>query len=126
MLVLATAILVPAAVATGAPQPTLAERLEHFGYRAGAAVERIPRYEVEGWHHLDDTHFILDTGPSHSFLITLMFPCSGIDFAENIRFSTTPPGDLTRFDEIIVRQPGVPQHCPIQAIDALTPIPRKP
>jgi Family of unknown function (DUF6491) len=104
------------------PPPTLDQRLAGLGWKQGPEVDEIRRYTIDGWNPIDDTHLVMDAGPSRAYLITLRFSCINLDFVEGLRFTTSPPAALTRLDEVIVPEPGghqPPQRCPIDTIHEL-------
>jgi hypothetical protein len=103
------------------PPPTLDQRLAAMGWKQGPEVDEIRRYTIDGWNPIDDTHLVMDAGPSRAYLITLRFSCINLDFVEGLHFTTTPPAAVTHLDEMIVPQPGggVPQRCPIDTIRKL-------
>ena len=120
------ALLAVACADQPASPQTLAEKLAARGYEQGQKVGAIRRVNIDGWNTLDSSHVIIDAGPSRYFLVTLSFACSGVDFEQGLHFTTTPPGDLTTLDMIVVPQPGGAQHCPIKSINELHKLPAPP
>jgi hypothetical protein len=105
------------------PPPTLDQRLANLGYRQGKEIDSIRRYTIDGWSPIDDTHVVMEAGPSTAYLISLRFSCLNLDFVEGLRFTTSPPDAVTRLDDLIVPEHGSgPRRCPIDTIHELSPL----
>lgn len=94
------------ACAVSPEQPlTLEEKLAAKGYQIGEQVRRIQNYRLHGWSYVDREHVIMSAGASDHYLVSLKSPCSDLQGAINIAFTTTV-GNLTDHDKLIVRAPG--------------------
>ena len=103
-------------------QPTIDERLQAMGLERGEGNQSIPRYRINGWSSLDDRHLVITAGVNDRYLIELQFPCLNLNNSFSIGF-TTPTGRLDRFEDIIVRHPGMGRdRCAIQDIIELHPV----
>jgi len=115
---LATVLLTACSQAPLQPPAPLGERLQALGLRQGEEVRRITAFSISGWRSLDDSHLILDAGPGRDYLITLAYPCYGLDSRNRIGYTTTG-GALTDLDRILAPEPGMPRDCPIREITRL-------
>jgi hypothetical protein len=108
--------------AEAADPDKLAQKLTKLGYTAGASVNDIQHYKLDGWNYIDDQHVMIHTGPSERYMISLMMRCQDLSTAEDIGFSTTA-SQLTKFDKLVVRGAGgMKQDCPITDIQKLDKI----
>ena len=110
------------------PKASLQSQLAKGGYQVGPTVDDISSFRINGFNVIDDTHVVLDTGPSSRYLVSLRTRCTMLPFATRIGFTSTPSNRLTRLDSLIVAdRPGV-QRCPInqiQKLDKLKSDPKK-
>jgi len=101
-------------------EKTLAEKLAKQHLVQGEVIDSINDYSLDGWNYVDDSHIVINTGPSKRYLITLMSSCHDLSSVDNIAFTTTV-NRLTKFDKLMVRGiSGMVQHCPITQINVLT------
>lgn len=101
----------------------LARALEFLQVTLGEEVERVPNFQLNGWARIDDTHLMVTAGVHDHYLLTLLQPCFGLDYAFRIAIESRG-FNLTRFDDVIVR--GLhdgPERCRIDRIYKLDDIP---
>ena len=94
------------------------QHLETLGYRAGAPVESIPHFRIDGFSVVDDTRLIVQSGVARSYLVTLSPPCTGLATAQRLGY-TTSAGALTRFDKLILVGVDNNPRCSLDSIVAL-------
>lgn len=115
------ALLLAAGCAAGPaapPEKTLDEKLAEHGYRQDDKVDRILRWNVDGWSRIDDEHVVFSAGPSRDYLVTLQSPCRGLLSATAIGFTSTLEA-ITPLDKLVVRDSGFTDQCPITELHAL-------
>lgn len=101
----------------------LARALEVLQVSLGEEVERVPNFQLNGWARIDDTHLMVTAGVHDHYLLILLQPCFGLDYAFRIAIESRG-FNLTRFDDVIVR--GLhdgPERCRIDRIYKLEDIP---
>ena len=116
------------ALATASSLTTAADswqqRLEERGYRVTTETAEVRNYELNGWNALDETHLMINAGPSRRYLVTFRSPCRELRNNEVIAFSNTV-NRLTKFDKAVVRGTGgIKEDCFIESIHALEKIPK--
>ena len=94
------------------------QHLETLGYRAGAPVESIPHFRIDGFSVVDDTRLIVQSGAARSYLVTLSPPCTGLATVQRLGY-TTSAGALTRFDKLILVGVDNNPRCSLDSIVAL-------
>jgi len=105
---------------------SLEEKLVARNFELGESVDRIRKYNINGWSVLDSTHIILNAGASDHYLVNLRRRCDDLNSAIDIAFTSTA-GNLTRADRIIVNGPGnFTNHCYILSFTRLYKNKRKP
>ena len=94
------------------------QHLETLGYRAGAPVESIPHFRIDGFSVVDDTRVILHSGPARSYLVAVSSSCIGLATAQRLGY-TASAGALTRFDKLILIGADNNPRCSLDSIVAL-------
>lgn len=79
-------------------------------------VDSIRDYRIDGWRYVDRYHVILTAGQNENYLVSFMTPCTGLNGAMSIGFTSTT-GGVTEFDDIVVEGPGrMVEVCAIKEI----------
>ena len=80
--------------------------------------------EIYSWNALDNKTLIVEDNWHQKFKLSLMVYCQNLTFKERIGFKAfggTQLSCLSKGDDILVRNPGFPQRCPIVDIVPYTP-----
>lgn len=72
----------------------------------------VPSFSLSGWNYIDDHHILVDSGPGAGYLVTFLFPCRELAWADRIGY-TTRAGTFGRMDRILVRDLGRQVSCPV-------------
>ena len=120
MLALAACASAPA----GKEGPTLEQKLAERGYKSGDKIERIADYRVDGWQYVDPTHVVFTAGPGRDYLVTVRLPCSGLNAADAIGFTSTV-SYVTTLDKLVVKDAGFDNSCLIDELREVQRIPPK-
>lgn len=107
-----------AACATSPSEPeSLDQKLAKKDYQVLEEVDRISKYDIDGWVYVDDYNVVFQSGPSEEYLLSFRQRCINLRGAQAIAFSTTA-GRVMRFDKVVVRSlPGSPpEQCLIDRI----------
>jgi hypothetical protein len=118
------AILVLFALVTGCASTRLsdAEQLAMYRAHAGEPVKDFHYLgSLNGWTSLDDRALAVWASPSRAYLLQLMGPCNGLDFASAISITSQMGTVSARFDQVIVRDntSAIQVPCRIQEIRPL-------
>jgi len=118
------AILILAAAAAGCASTRLsdAEQLAMYREHAGESVKDFHYFgSLNGWTPLGDRALAVWTRPSQAYLLELMGPCAGLDFALGISVTNQMGMVSTHFDQVIVHDSNSAIHipCRIQEIRPL-------
>ncbi|NKF21320.1 DUF6491 family protein [Solimonas marina] len=105
----------------GKPKKTLDQELAERGFQLGDEVDGIMQWEVDGWNRIDDEHVVFNAGPSRNYMVTVMTPCQGLEYAMRIGFTSTN-SQLSKFDKLIVHDNGFTDRCPITKLNKLNKI----
>lgn len=63
-------------------------------------VDRITRYQIDGWQYVDARSLIVDVSPRRSYLLILDRPTRDLRFADAIQISSTGSSVHARFDTV--------------------------
>lgn len=99
-----------------------ADRLAMYRTHAGEPVKDFHYVgSLNGWTPLGDHALAVWTSPSRAYLLELMGPCMGLDFALGISISNQMGVVSARFDKVLVHDSSSPTHfpCRIQEIRPL-------
>lgn len=80
--------------------------------------------QIWNWHAVNDQTLIVEDNSHHKFKVSLMAPCINLTFKERIGFKSfggTGLSCLSKGDDVLVRNPGFPERCPITDIQLYTP-----
>ncbi|HUO91607.1 MAG TPA: DUF6491 family protein [Rhizomicrobium sp.] len=81
--------------------------------------------QIYSWNAVNDKTLIVEDNWHQKWKLSLMAPCINLTFKERVGFQSIGGfGGLTclsKGDNVIVRNPGFPQRCPITSIVAYTP-----
>jgi hypothetical protein len=80
--------------------------------------------QIYSWNALDNKTLIVEDNWHQKFKLSLMGYCQNLTFKERIGFKAfggTQLSCLSKGDDILVRNPGFPQRCPIIDIVPYTP-----
>lgn len=92
---------------------------------AAAAPSCLEIGQIYNWHANDDKTLIVEDNWHQKFKLSLMAPCINLTFKERVGFKTiggfTGLSCLSKGDEVLVRDPGFPERCPIIGIVPYTP-----
>jgi hypothetical protein len=80
--------------------------------------------QIYSWNALNDKTLIVEDNWHSKFKLSLMVPCQNLTFKERVGFKSfggTQLSCLSRGDDVLVRDPGFPQRCPITDIVPYTP-----
>jgi hypothetical protein len=91
-----------AACASGPPRVQTNETLERYLAYAGAPVGRFTSFNLHSWESVADDSIVLRTGVNEAYLLTLLGPCSELNFATRIRVVSHMPSSVSKLDRIIV------------------------
>lgn len=80
--------------------------------------------QIYSWNALDNKTLIVEDNWHQKFKLSLMGYCQNLTFKERIGFKAfggTQLSCLSKGDDVLVRDPGFPQRCPIIDIVPYTP-----
>src|SRR5262249_35465463 len=75
--------------------------------------------QIWSWNAPNDKTLIVEDNWHQKFKLTLMSPCINLTFKERVGFKAfggTQLSCLSKGDDVLVRNPGFPQRCPIADI----------
>lgn len=101
----------------------LGQALERLQLVLGEDVENVANFRLNGWSRIDTTHLMVTAGLHDHYLLTLLQPCFGLDYAFRIAIESRSTL-LTRFDDVVVS--GIhdgPERCRIERIQRLEDLP---
>lgn len=104
-------------------QRALDEVLETMQVSVGEEANSVPNFQINGWKRINDESLVVTAGVHDHYLLTLVAPCYGLDFA--FRVAVESRGlNLTRFDDILVNDMhnGL-ERCRIDRIYKLDDLP---
>lgn len=85
--------------------------------------------QIYNWNAPDNKTLIVEDNWHNKYKLSLMGPCINLTFKERVAFKTiggfSQLSCLSRGDEVLVRDPGFPQQCPITNIVPYTPAMQK-
>lgn len=98
---------------------SLEQALERLQVTLGEEVENVPNFRLNGWARIDTTHLMVTAGLHDHYLLTLLQPCFGLDYAFRIAIESRS-FMLTRFDDVMVSgmHDGL-ERCRIERIHRL-------
>lgn len=101
----------------GSRPTTLAEHLEHQGYRqTSTTVDAIPAYTISALIALDAEHVELYATGDQRYLLELANICPSLSISSELGYTRTA-GSLTKYDKIILKDsPGLQSVCQIKTI----------
>lgn len=92
---------------------------------ASAAPSCLQIGQIWNWTAVNDKTLIVEDNWHQKFKLSLMAPCINLTFKERVGFKAiggfTGLSCLSKGDEVLVRDPGFPEHCPITSIVLYTP-----
>ena len=80
--------------------------------------------QIYNWQAPNNNTLIVEDNWHKKFKVSLMGPCINLTFKERVGFKSfggTELSCLTKGDDVLVRNPGFPQRCPITDIVPYTP-----
>jgi len=81
--------------------------------------------QIWNWNALNDKTLIVEDNWHQKWKLTLMVSCINLTFKERVAFQTvggfTGLSCLSKGDNVMIRNPGFPQRCPITDIVPYTP-----
>ena len=97
------------------------EALTTMGVVRGEVVNRVSNFTVNGYNAINDRALVITSGVHDHFLVTLMMPCTELNFAFTIGFDTGNRSYISSMDDVLVRplhERGrfAPVRCPINRI----------
>ena len=92
--------LAACASAGRAPAERMSDRLALYQAHAGAPVERFQFWDMKRFEVLGETTLAVWTTIDDAWLITVMRPCVGLEFAHGIGISSTQRHVNQRFDTV--------------------------
>ena len=111
---LVASILPAAACAAtgGGPSEREATKLERYREFAGAPVRDFHFWRLDRWDVLGEYDIAVWTSTTDAYLVHVMKPCFGLDFANTIALTSTQQRVYARFDSVLFEQ----QRCRIDEI----------
>lgn len=117
----ATALLLAACATVSEPEPSWQDKLATSGWKLGPELDSVTSFAVSNFDALDDRHVVLHLGTARRVLVTAGPGCFGLDETRRITWKSFG-SMLHRFDELRVRQPGMPAStCRVESIHQLLP-----
>jgi len=116
-------LTVPAAALCADAKTSLEGALAEHGYRAGAVVEQVPGFRLDGWKAVDSKHLIVFGDAGQGYLVTLEDRCYGLG-GKSLAVRTRARGVLAARDEFQVKHMGqVADRCPVDTLQRLETAP---
>lgn len=105
------AMMLSACAAQG-PREREAENLAEFTRHAGAPVESFHFWRLDRWETLGRDHLVVWTRMNEAWLLRVMEPCNGLEFANALALSSTNNRVYRSFDAVLFDK----QRCRIAEI----------
>lgn len=112
-ILLATLMLALAACTTTGPRRPAAPAMDYAQY-AGPELEDVFYFRLDSWEAVSRNELIIWTGMRDAYLLKVWEPCTELEYAQVIGF-TSRFNRLTRFDKLIAGR----DTCPIGSIRKL-------
>lgn len=111
--IVALMFAVTACATTGSgPGEREATKLERYREFAGAPVRDFHFWRLDRWDVLGEYDIAVWTSTTDAYLVHVMKPCFGLDFANTIALTSTQQRVYSRFDSVLFEQ----QRCRIAEI----------
>lgn len=111
--IVALMFAVTACATTGSgPSEREATKLERYREFAGAPVRNFHFWRLDRWDVLGEYDIAVWTSTTDAYLVHVMKPCFGLDFANTIALTSTQQRVYSRFDSVLFEQ----QRCRIAEI----------